>query len=274
MMAKPLSAVLSICVLTVPLLMGCNRPHPSVEDSNAQAVSPNQAARSSETQMDVEKPDASPSLNPLLNGKDTRPLIVAFGDSLTAGYGTNIGASYPDFLQRDLDALGYRYRVVNEGRSGNTTKDGVVRVQEIAAAHPSVAIVAFGGNDGLRGIPIHDTQTNLETIISTLQAAHAKVLLGGITLPPNYGSDYIARFNAIYETLARKYHAPLLPFMLKNVYGVPASMQNDGIHATAQGNRQVAKNFLPLLLPLLQKTSPDAVKSRIHPLRGLSPGQP
>lgn len=161
--------------------------------------------------------------------------------------------SYPAALQRDLDTLGYRYRVVNEGISGNTSKDGVLRIPEVLQFHPAVVIIAFGGNDGLRGLPIRDTEMNLATIISAMQDAHAKVILGGITLPPNYGSDYIAKFNAIYVKESKVYHVPLLPFMLKGVYGVPGSMQNDGIHPTAQGCRQVAKNFLPLLLPLLHK---------------------
>jgi acyl-CoA thioesterase-1 len=187
--------------------------------------------------------------------KDARPLIVTFGDSLTAGYGTNADESYPDYLQRDLDARGYHYRVLNEGISGNTSKDGVLRVQDIVALHPAVVIVAFGGNDGLRGIPIADTEMNLSTILSALKDAHAKVVLGGITLPPNYGSEYIAKFDAMYATLARADHVPLLPFMLQGVYGTPGDMQNDGTHATAKGNQQVAKNFLPLLLPLLNKPS-------------------
>lgn len=189
-------------------------------------------------------------------------MIVAFGDSLTAGYGTNAGESYPDYLQRDLDARGYRYRVVNEGISGNTSKDGVLRVQNVVALHPAVVVVAFGGNDGLRGIPILDTQMNLETIISSLQDAHAKVVLGGITLPPNYGSAYIEKFNRMYASQARDYHLPWLPFMLKGAYGVPGSMQNDGIHATAKGNQQVAKNFMPLLLPLLHKFPAQAERKQ------------
>jgi acyl-CoA thioesterase-1 len=195
---------------------------------------------------------------------DNRPTIVAFGDSLTAGYGTQPGQSYPDYLQQDLDARGYRYRVINEGVSGNTSKDGVLRLRSIVKLHPAVVIVAFGGNDGLRGLPILDSEMNLETIISALKTAHAKVILGGITLPPNYGKDYIQKFNQMYARQARDYHVPLLPFMLKGVYGVPGSMQSDGIHATAQGNRQVAENFLPLLLPLLQKpgTSKGTPKRR------------
>jgi acyl-CoA thioesterase-1 len=181
------------------------------------------------------------------------PTIVAFGDSLTAGQGVNPEESYPANLQRDLNSLGYRYRVINLGISGNTTKDGSLRVSEVLQNHPAVVIVAFGGNDGLRGIPIRDTESNLFAIISSIQKANSKVILGGITLPPNYGSDYIARFNAIYVKASQQFHVPLLPFMLKTVYDVPGSMQEDGIHPTAQGCQQVASNFLPLLTPLLRK---------------------
>jgi acyl-CoA thioesterase-1 len=189
----------------------------------------------------------------IVPANDKRPIIVAFGDSLTAGYGTNPGESYPDNLQRNLDARGYHYRVVNQGVSGNTTKDGVERLPSILALHPQVVIVAFGGNDGLRGLPITSTRDNLSTIVKTLQASGAKIVLGGITLPPNYGPDYIQQFNDTYTLLAKQFHAPMLPFLLKGVYGVPGAMQADGIHATAIGNKTVAENLLPLLLPMLHK---------------------
>ena len=191
----------------------------------------------------VSKPDPS----------DSRPIIVAFGDSLTAGFGTNEGQSYPEALQRDLDAKGYRYRILNAGVSGNTTKDGVVRLPSVIALHPQIVIVAFGGNDGLRGLPITSTRQNLTTIVSTIQKAGAHVVLGGITLPPNYGPDYIQQFNQTYALLSKQFHAPLLPFLLQGVYGVPGGMQDDGIHATASGNETVAKNIMPLLMPLLKK---------------------
>ena len=180
-------------------------------------------------------------------------MIVAFGDSLTAGYGTDTGNSYPDFLERDLNAKGFHYRVVNAGISGYTTKDGLDRLDDVLALKPALVIVAFGGNDGLRGLPIESTRRNLDRIVSTLQHAGVKVVLGGITLPPNYGADYIRQFNETYALLARQYRVPLLPFLLKDVYGVPGSMQADGIHATAQGNQQVARNLLPLITPLLHK---------------------
>jgi acyl-CoA thioesterase I len=184
---------------------------------------------------------------------DTRPMIVAFGDSLTAGYGADAGNSYPDFLARDLEALGYHYHVINAGVSGNTTKDGVARLDEVVELKPDVVIVAFGGNDGLRGLPIDWTRSNLDRIVSTLQKTGAKVVLGGITLPPNYGPDYVNQFNQTYVLLARRYHVPLLSFLLAGVYGVPGSMQADSIHPTAQGNAQVARNLLPLVTPLLHK---------------------
>jgi acyl-CoA thioesterase I len=224
---------LSIVALLVIVIAGCNgKPTPAPEA----APTP---------------PAASPQ--PAAQARDDRPVIVAFGDSLTAGYGTDAGNSYPDFLEQDLNAKGFHYRVVNAGISGNTTKDGTERLDDVLALKPALVIVAFGGNDGLRGLPIDSTHKNLDQIVSTLRHAGTKVVLGGITLPPNYGADYIRQFNEIYALLARQYHVPLLPFLLQDVYGAAGSMQADGIHATAQGNRQVARNLLPLVVPLLHK---------------------
>jgi acyl-CoA thioesterase I len=184
---------------------------------------------------------------------DDRPVLICFGDSLTAGYGTDIGQSYPDDLQRQLDADGYHYHVVNAGISGNTTKDGLDRIQLILARHPELVVVEFGGNDGLRGLPLEQTQANLSSIIDQLQKSGAKVVLAGITLPPDYGPDYIKKFDAMYPALAKQYHIRLLPFILKDVYGIPGDMQDDATHATAQGNKQVALNVEALLKPLLKK---------------------
>jgi acyl-CoA thioesterase-1 len=180
-------------------------------------------------------------------------MVVCFGDSLTAGYGTDLGQSYPDYLQKDLDAEGYSYRVVNEGISGNTTKDGVQRLDSIVALKPAVVVVEFGGNDGLRGLRIEDSRTNLDKIVGTLKASGTKIVLAGITLPPDYGPDYIKQFDATYAMLASKYRVPLLPFLLNGVFGVNGMMQADKTHATSKGNEVVARNVLPLLLPLLKK---------------------
>lgn len=186
-------------------------------------------------------------------GERIRPLIACFGDSLTAGHGVTTGQTYPDYLQHDLDSRGYAYRVVNKGIDGNTTKDGVDRLKDVLSLHPQIVVVEFGGNDGLRGLPISVTRQNLDLIVSTLLKAGTKVVLAGITLPPNYGPDYIQQFNETYAMLARKYKLPLIPFLLKNVYGTPGSMQADGIHATEKGNQQVALNVLQALTPLLKK---------------------
>ena len=233
---------LPLALLAGSLFTGCHSGTKTQEPSSASPSMP-----SSEPDVPVATNVSKPSPN------DHRPIIVAFGDSLTAGYGTNEGQSYPDALQRDLDAKGYAYHVINAGVSGNTTKDGVARLPAILALHPQIVIVAFGGNDGLRGLPIASTRQNLTTIVSTIQHAGARVVLGGITLPPNYGPDYIQQFNETYALLSKQFHAPLLPFLLQGVYGVPGGMQEDGIHATASGNEAVARNILPLLTPLLKK---------------------
>jgi acyl-CoA thioesterase I len=223
---------------------------------------PNKAADSTpqphpETSAPISQaPVEANSLPPTVSddhSNDHRPVLVCFGDSLTAGLGTDRGQSYPDYLQVELDQRHYRYRVVNQGVSGDTTKDGVQRLPDVLALHPAVAVVEFGGNDGLRGLPIADTRANLDQIVATLQHAGSKVALAGITLPPDYGPDYIHQFDETYSVLAKKYQVPLLPFLLKDVYGTAGMMQRDNIHATSKGNQMVARNVLPLVQPLLKK---------------------
>jgi acyl-CoA thioesterase-1 len=221
-----------------PWIQGCRTEHGSAEiTARAPAVQQQQ------------QPLAS---NTAVAQTDLRPLLVCFGDSLTAGYGTDPGESYPDVLQKLLDAQGYKYRVDNAGISGNTTKDGLERVGRVIARHPKIVVVEFGGNDGLRGLPVEQTQANLAQIIETLQKSGAEVVLAGITLPPDYGKSYITKFDAMYTTLAKRYRVRLLPFLLQDVYGVAGDMQADATHATAQGNRQVAANVEQLIDPLLR----------------------
>jgi acyl-CoA thioesterase-1 len=224
-------------------------------DSGSKASSQFDQDNTAQTQAATSGPSdaAADSATPNRAAHDARPLVVCFGDSLTAGYGADDGESYPDFLQKDLDDAGYHYRVVNEGVSGNTTKDGVDRLSEVKALHPAVVVLEFGGNDGLRGIKVQTMRTNLATMIAGLQQAGAKVVLAGITLPPDYGPDYVTAFTNTYPQLARKYDVPVLPFLLKNVYGIQGLMQGDNIHATDRGNAIVAKNILPLVEPLLKK---------------------
>ncbi len=176
---------------------------------------------------------------------------MAFGDSLSAGFGADPGQSYPDFLQKELDRRGAQYRVVNAGVSGDTTTDGLERVQTVTALHPAIVILEFGGNDGLRGLPVSTTRANLDQIILALQKAGARIVLAGMTLPPNYGQEYIRSFEAVYQDLAKQYHLPLIPFLLRGVGGHPSLMQRDGIHPTGEGNRIVAGNVIDGLAPLL-----------------------
>ena len=236
------TAFLAILVALTTSLMGC-RTDNQTKSAETQAATTSTPA--------AEAPAAPQTAAPTAN--DRRPLIVCFGDSLTAGYGAELGKSYPDYLQASLDAKGYHYRVVNEGISGNTTKDGVERVDSIVAMKPAIVVVEFGGNDGLRGLRIEDSRANLDKIVAILKSSGAKVVLAGITLPPDYGPDYIQQFDDTYTLLAQKYKVPLLPFLLKGVFGVDGMMQADRTHATAEGNKVVAGNVLPLLLPLLRK---------------------
>jgi len=184
---------------------------------------------------------------------DGRPIIAAFGDSLSAGFGAEPGKSFPDYVQRLVDHAGYRYHVFNAGVSGDTTSDGVERMPEVIGLKPAIVILEFGGNDGLRGLPVTTTKANLAQMIEELQKGGAKVLLAGMTLPRNYGSEYIQSFEKVYEELAAQYKIPRIPFLLDGVGGVARLMQRDGIHPTAQGNAIVGKTVFKYLEPMLQK---------------------
>lgn len=184
---------------------------------------------------------------------DDRPIILAFGDSLTQGYGVPPGSGYPEMLQDELDKRGYKYHVVNAGIGGDTTGGGVARVQSAVAMHPEVVILELGGNDGLRGIPIDSMQSNLDEMIVKFQEAGAKVILAGMTLPRNMGPEYIGAFEKVYTTLAAKYKVTLIPFLLEGAAGHGDRMLEDGIHPNAAGYRFVTENVLKYLEPLLKK---------------------
>ena len=180
-----------------------------------------------------------------------RPSATA--SPVTAGYGLAPGQSFPDALQRQLDTQGYHYKILNQGVSGATTKDAVASLPSILRLHPEVVIVEFGGNDGLRGLPLDQTHRNLDQVLTTLASAHIKVLLAGITLPPNYGPDYIQSFDQLFRTLAAQHHVAFVPMIYKDLIHVPNTIQQDGIHPTAKGSEIIAKTLLPTLKPLLRK---------------------
>lgn len=194
---------------------------------------------------------APPPSAPVVEAVDSRPVIVAFGDSLTAGYGVEPGLGYPDWLQKRLDREGLAYRVVNQGISGDTTSGGVARVEEALRLSPVVVILSLGANDGLRGLPLEATRANLAEMMDRLQASGARVLLGGMTLPRNYGQDYIRDFESIFKDLAREKRAGLIPFLLEGVATDPKLMQSDALHPNAEGNRRVAETVYQYLRPML-----------------------
>ena len=182
-----------------------------------------------------------------------KPVLVCYGDSITAGYGLKTGQAYSDFLQQKLNEAGYAYKVVNQGTSGATTKDAVANLHSMMLLHPEIVIVEFGGNDGLRGLPPDQTRHNLDSVLTTLEAAHIKVLLAGITLPPNYGADYIHQFEQVFRDIAAKHHVAFVPMIYKDLVHVPNTIQDDGIHPTAKGSEIIAGALLPALKPLLHR---------------------
>ena len=179
-------------------------------------------------------------------------VVVALGDSLTAGLGVAADEAFPARLQARLRAEGYDYRVVNAGVSGDTTAGGLRRVDWALRAHPDVVIVALGANDGLRGQSPPAIRANLEEIVARLQAAGVRVLLVGMRLPPNYGAEYTKEFEAVFPAVARRAKITLMPFLLDGVAADPRLNQADGIHPTAAGQQMIADRLWPYLRPLLR----------------------
>ena len=179
------------------------------------------------------------------------PVIVALGDSLTAGLGVAADEAYPARLEARLAREGLRYRVVNAGVSGDTTAGALRRIDWVLRARPAVVVVALGANDGLRGLPVAAMRDNLVAIVTRLREAGARVLLAGMRLPPNYGAEYTREFAAAFETVARRTSVPLLPFLLDGVAGRANLNLPDGIHPNAAGQKLVADNVWRALQPLL-----------------------
>jgi acyl-CoA thioesterase I len=184
--------------------------------------------------------------------RESRPVILAFGDSLTAGYGVQPAAGYPARLQRTLDERGYKYRVVGMGISGDTTAGGRARMKAALDQKPSIVILELGANDGLRGLPLAQMQMNLERMIQDFQQAGAKVILAGMTLPRNYGEAYVKSFEDVFRNLSKKYNLPLIPFFLEGVAGVPKYTLEDLLHPNAEGYVRVTDIVMKTLEPLLK----------------------
>jgi acyl-CoA thioesterase I len=185
------------------------------------------------------------------------PVVLVFGDSLSAGYGVAVEKSWVSLLANRMQSEGYGFRVVNASVSGETTTGGLARLPHALAMHsPSIVIVELGANDGLRGLPLDTTRTNLEAMLSLAGRDKRTVVLLGMRMPPNYGERYTQGFAAIFPDLARAHHFALVPFLLAGVAEQPALMQADGMHPNERGQPVLLDNVWPVLKPLLHKRPP------------------
>jgi acyl-CoA thioesterase-1 len=180
-------------------------------------------------------------------------VIVALGDSLTAGFGVAPEEAWPAVVDGRLRREGYPYRVVNAGVSGDTTAGGLRRVDWVLRNRPEVAVVALGANDGLRGLGTDAMQANLLAIVERLRGAGARVLVAGMQVPPNYGAAYSRAFRNVFPEIARRTGSALMPFLLDGVAADPRLNLADGIHPNAAGHRAIAEHVWPHLVALLQR---------------------
>ncbi len=182
------------------------------------------------------------------------PVILVFGDSISAGYGlAHVEEGWAALLQTRLKEQGYGYQVVNASVSGETTAGGLARLPRALMLHqPKIVILELGGNDGLRALPIAQMRANLVRMIGLAAAAGAKVLLLGMRMPPNYGPDFTEQFRLCYIEVARDEKLPLVPFLLNDIALLPNLMQADGVHPNEVGQPQLLANVWPSLKPLLQ----------------------
>jgi acyl-CoA thioesterase-1 len=186
------------------------------------------------------------------------PVILVFGDSLSAGYGIRVEQGWVSLLAQKIEHEGYGFHVVNASVSGETSAGGLARLpRALSLQQPRIVLLELGANDGLRGLPMQQTQENLGKMIGLLQQQHITVLLLGLRLPPNYGERYTSGFAAMYESLKQQYHVPLLPFLLENVALKPDLMQADGLHPNEQGQPLLLDNVWPTLVPLLRAQKPS-----------------
>lgn len=174
-------------------------------------------------------------------------IILALGDSLTAGFGLNARDSFPSRLQMALRTAGHKVRVINGGVSGDTTAGGLARLDWLMQEQPSLVIVELGGNDALRGLEPAGTRRNLDQIIQRVKAKGARVLLAGMLSPPNMGRTYSTEFNAIFPDLARIHDIPLYGFFLDGVMQDPALRLPDGIHPSPAGVTIIVERILPIV---------------------------
>ncbi|MDO9552361.1 arylesterase [Rhodonellum sp.] len=185
--------------------------------------------------------------------KMEKKLILFFGNSLTAGYGIEAEDAFPGLVASRIDSLGLDYRIINGGLSGETTASGVARLEWFLEEEPDIFILELGGNDGLRGIAISETEKNLRAMIQMVKAKYPKtrILLAGMQIPPNMGQDYASGFRELYPRVSQEENVTLIPFLLEGVAGNPALNLPDGIHPTEEGHLIVFETIWEFLAPLI-----------------------
>lgn len=215
------------------------------------------ACRGSEPKESSGPPQPAPQTTPAAptSPKKSLPKIIAFGDSLTAGFGLPVEASYPSLLQERLNRDGFQYEVVNAGVSGDTSAGGLGRIDWALEGDVRVVILELGANDILRGQPIPAMKKNLADIIDRAKAHGAEVLLAGMEAPTNMGIQYRKAAHDAYQSLARERGVPLIPFFLDRVAGIESLNQPDRIHPNAEGTKIVAETVYKSLKPILEKQS-------------------
>jgi len=227
-----MSDVLKFCYLSLCLaVLSCGGGDAKKNDSNQSVVEVNK-------EQDVKK---------------VQKTILFFGNSLTAGMGLEVEEAFPALIQMKLDSLSLGFNVVNAGLSGETTSSGKNRLSWVLKQKVDIFVLELGANDGLRGIPLSETRNNLQEMIDAVRSHNpdVKILLAGMQIPPNMGQEYTNEFKMIFPDLADKNHINLIPFLLKDVAGMPDLNQQDGIHPTAEGQYIVADNVWEVLKSVL-----------------------
>ena len=254
--------LLTVVALTITIaISGCQK---TPDASNTQTDTDIQASSQNNTQnsnqpSDTQLPQTTSTTNP---AEQQAPLtILALGDSLTEGLGVDNNANYPAQLQTRLQELGYKdIKVINSGLSGETSTGLVNRLDWVLQTKPDVTILTIGANDAIRGIDVATVEANIRTAVKRLQDNDSVVILGGMQIYDNLGSDYVKSFAAIYPRVAKDMNVTLIPFFLDGVGGDPKLNQADAIHPTKEGYTLIVNNnILPILQPELKKINPSNV---------------
>ena len=192
-------------------------------------------------------------LNLFPMSQDQPKRIVFFGDSITAGYGIPIESAFPALIQKKIEEADLDYQVINAGLSGETTAGGLNRIDWILRSKPDVFVLELGGNDGLRGLSMEESEKNLKAMIDKVRKANpkAEIILAGMQIPPNLGQEYTSKFKSLFPDVAKEMNTKLIPFLLEGVGGDPKLNLSDGIHPNQKGHEIVAETVWEYLKPML-----------------------